>query len=137
MPTQGITLEYAPVLPKRSVARQVVGWVATAVRIFGRWSWRNRAPLAAVVASAIAGWVVALSWQARVIEATPAFECRTRGDGLLLVAVLCLPGIFPAWWVARRGWWSVRLARVSFAVAAVWFVYVILAIKNGWVPWRP
>jgi hypothetical protein len=47
-----------------------------------------------------------------------------------------LPATLPAWWVARRNWWSVRFARVSFAIAAVWFLYVNLAIANEWVPWR-
>ena len=139
MPTDALVLDYAPPRPRGRFIAALAAFVWRGSVSAGRWSLRNRNHLAGVFACVIAVWSIALAWGARVVLATPVFGgCgtpRLGARGELYEAGLALLPLSLMWFAARRSRWSVTLARVSFAVALVWWVYVrhaVYGLKPIW-----
>jgi hypothetical protein len=137
MPTDALILDYAPPAPGRHVVAMARVWRACVS--VSRWCLDNRHHFAGIFACAIAAWSISLAWGARVVLAMPSFGgCgapRVAARGELSIAGLGLLPLPLMWLAARRSRWSACLARVSFAVAVVWWVYnrhAVYGMKPVW-----
>ena len=135
MPTDALVLDYAPPRPRGRFIAPVVAFIwARSVRI-ARWCLRNRHHLSGVAAFALAGWVIAVAFNARIVLATSIDGGRSQAWAGLYLSKWALM-LMPLLWVgARRSRWSVRLARTSFVIAAIWWLYIQYMVHGGRGSW--
>jgi hypothetical protein len=106
-----------------------------------RLIWRARPQLAALTAMAIATWSVALAWKARTTLFLPVFGgCgmdRQAARNELLISAMSLVLFVPLWFIARRNERAVSFTRMSFAVTAVWWVFIVVHWTHRFaLPWN-
>ena len=120
MPTDAPVLDYAPAT-SRSPA---IVWAA-------RWSWRNRQQLCGAAACALAFSIVATAFSARIVLATSIDGGRSQAWEGLYLSKWALILIALLWLGARRRRWSGRLARTSFVIATIGWLYVQYTVHGG------
>ena len=124
MPTDAPVLDYAPATSQSPPVVRVA-----------RWCWRYRQQLCGAVACVLACWIVVIAFNARIVLGSSIHDGRSQAWTGLYLSKWTLFMIAILWLGARRVRWSGRLARTSFAIAAMWWLYVQYMVHGGRGSW--
>lgn len=128
MPKETPVLEYSPAgSDPPAVWRYAVRGV--------RWCWHNRHHISGVAACALACLIVFVAFEARIVLATSIDSWRRQAWSGLYLSKWALLLVALLWLGARRSRWSTRLARTSFVIAAIWWLYVQYMVHGGRGTW--